>query len=269
MPETMMRDALALLIATTTLFASYGAGAIALGGSIGRMRRTVRLTLLLLAASGLLIGGEAAAVARGAAGSELGQWTAFAALLAIPALAAASAAVRLAKFAVKLGPEAAVRPSRTLRKAAANKKLVLPIHALTLGSVAYAAGTVFPSVREDHSQLALFASAAVALAALLAVRQHVKQKRIHRIDGTAAVYRLKRYMLLGTATLLLPACLIHASAPGRAAVPGAIPSVIEADMDGPEAARRPSSVTPEAKTMGWLPADAAQSGFVPVSSTVR
>ncbi|MFB9330329.1 hypothetical protein ACFFSY_30660 [Paenibacillus aurantiacus] len=268
MPETMMRDALALLIATTTLFASYGAGAVALGGTAGRMRRTARLTLLLLFVAALLVGGEAAAIARSEAGATFAQWATFAALIAAPAMAAVSAAVRMAKFAAKLDMAAALQPSRTLRKAAADKKLVLPIHALTLGSIVYAAVTVFPSVRGSLSQLALFAGGVLAVAVLLAVRQHVKHKRIHRIDGTAAVYRLKRMLLLGTAMLVLPACLIHAAA-GRTAAPSAYPAVIEVDTDGPGQEGRPSSANPEAKTMGWFPAGAGEPGIDPVSSIVR
>ncbi|TYP69755.1 hypothetical protein [Paenibacillus methanolicus] len=265
MPETMMRDGLALLIATMTLFASYGAGSIALGGSTGRMRRTARLTLLLLAGAALLIGGEAAAVARTEAGPATGQWIAFAVLLALPALTAVSAAAHMAKLTIKLEPVIAARPSRTLRRAASDKKIVLPVHALTLGSVVYAAATVFPSVRETAWQLALFAGAAVTLAVLLAVRQHVKHKRIHRLDGTAAVYRLKRLMVLGTAAVLLPVCLIHAATPGRTTVP----AIIEADADDPATKEAVPSVSPGAKTMGWFPPGADETGTVPVSSILQ
>ncbi|MFC4099529.1 hypothetical protein, partial [Paenibacillus xanthanilyticus] len=260
MPETMMRDAIALLIATMTLFASYGAGAIALADSTGRMRRTAGMTLLLLVITALLIGGEAAALARGAAVTAFAQWAIFGALIAVPAMAAISAAGRMAKFAAKLAPAASSRPSRTLRKAASDKKMVLPIHALNLGAFVYAAVTVFPSVRETPMQLSLFAGAALMLAVLLAVRQHVKHKRIHRLDGTAAVYRVKRLMLLGTTAVLLPVCLIHAAAPGRTTVPGASPAIIEADADDPVTEDGRPAVTPEAKTMGWFPAGTDETG---------
>ncbi|MFD0712483.1 hypothetical protein [Paenibacillus sp. GCM10027626] len=205
-----MHTALAILYPLFALVAGYSAGALAYRTEIDTMRRAAKLNIKLLTAVGFLAACEAIIIVY--AGSFGWNFIRNQALLFIPLIALPLIAVgmftmpRLVKLAHDLPVEHHPLKglSRTKRRAAASGWLVVPVQAMTIGSLIYAYKLISPLSASYYYELLLISMMLIALSIVLALRQMAIRKSIHRASGRTVIHRFKRGIVLGLAVILLP-----------------------------------------------------------------
>lgn len=203
-----MDTVLAMVILLFSLLAGYGSGALAYRKTIESMRRTARTNLALLASIGVLAICEILLMVYSSSSGWLyvrNEVLLFSLFIALPYAASILFAVpRLVELA-RIQVETRQQPaSRVKRRTAANAWLVVPVQALTVGTLLYTYKLLYPLKLHIYNELSLLGLVYLSVIALLALRQTVKRKRIHRDDGLSAIHRMKRIGLVMTAFVLLP-----------------------------------------------------------------
>ncbi|MCQ6559608.1 hypothetical protein [Paenibacillus mendelii] len=203
-----MDTVLAMVILLFTLLAGYGAGALAYRKTIESIRRTARIILALQASIGILAISEVLLMVYSSSSGWLyvrNEVLLFTLFIALPYAASILFAVpRLIELALIHADYRQQPASRVKRRAAANPWLVVPVQALTVGTMLYTYKLLYPLEIHIYNELSLLGLAYLSVIALLGLRQTVKRKRIHRDDGLSVIHRMKRIGLVMAAFVLLP-----------------------------------------------------------------
>lgn len=155
----------------------------------------------------------------------------FTLFIALPYAASILFAVPRLIELVRIPVESRQQPaSRVKRRAAANAWLVVPVQALTVGTLLFTYKLLYPMELQIYNELSILGLVFLSVIALLGLRQTVKRKRIHRDDGLSAIHRMKRIGLVMAAVVLLPSGLTYTVIEAQNARSGNVPVRSEAPI---------------------------------------
>ncbi|UVI28724.1 hypothetical protein [Paenibacillus spongiae] len=203
-----METVLAVIILFFSLQAGYSSGALAYRKTIVSMRSTARMNLILIALIGSLAACELLLMIYSSSNGWLSirnELLLFALFIALPYAAVLRFTVpRLIKLSRVEEVSLLRQASRVKRRAAASAWLVVPVQALTVGTMMYTYKMLNPMQHQVYNELSILGLLYMAVIALLGFRQTVKRRRIHRDDGISAIHRMKRAGLIMATIVLLP-----------------------------------------------------------------
>jgi len=208
-----MHTALAILYPLFALIAGYNAGALAYRTEVDAMRRTAARNMKLLATVGILAASEAFyMIYAGTYGWNIvrNQAMLFIPLIVLPLIAVAI--FTMPRLIHLSGLQATVpfqTLSRTKRRAAASGWLVVPVQALAVGSLLYSYKLLYPMSENYYYELLAILVVLIVVTSILAIRQTLKRRFIHRDSGRSAIHRLKRGVIYVLAITLLPFSLTY------------------------------------------------------------
>ncbi|MBW7474442.1 hypothetical protein K0T92_06765 [Paenibacillus oenotherae] len=196
----------ALVFLLFALFAGYGIGSIAYRNTVTHMRRSARFNLALLALMGMTAAIIISIFLYAVTWSPSLIWNT---LLYIPLVMAPLAAViilalpRLLQLARLVPDNRHDAASRTKRRAAADVRLVVPVQSLTIGALVCIYLLLYPLPVPAGTELLIITLVMLSAAALLAWRQSIRRRRIHRDDGTSLIHSVKRISVYTSACGLI------------------------------------------------------------------
>ncbi|MFC5648151.1 hypothetical protein ACFPYJ_03280 [Paenibacillus solisilvae] len=212
----ILNAVLAVSFLLIALFAGHVAGSLAYCKTIVSMRRYAKVNGSLLALIGLL------GVAKLTiliylnylnTYSMLAAWEnllLFALLIALPAITVAIFSIPRLLEIIHLQPNREYEPAnRTKRRSASEVALVVPIQVMKIGSLLYAYQNLYSLPISFRSELVTVAFVILLTAAVLAWRQSIRRRHIHRDDGTSVYHWLKRVSVYATAVIVLSVSVMH------------------------------------------------------------